>query len=155
MSKLLKEFREFAFKGNMIDLAVGMIIGAAFTGLVNSIVGNMVMPIISLFTGGIDFNNMYVPLNDAARAAAQSGADIETARAAGAVFAYGTFLTDLIQFLILAFVVFMMIRCLTKAMEVAKKEQEEAAPTTKECPFCKSEINIEATRCPNCTSELN
>ena len=142
MSELLKEFREFAFKGNMIDLAVGMIIGAAFTGLVNSIVGNMVMPIISLFTGGIDFNNMYVPLNDAARAA-------------GAVFAYGTFLTDLIQFLILAFVVFMMIRCLTKAMEAAKKEQEEEAPTTKECPFCKSEINIEATRCPNCTSELN
>lgn len=154
MSELLKEFREFAFKGNMIDLAVGMIIGAAFTGLVNSLVGNMVMPIISIFTGGIDFNNMYLPLNDGASAAYQAGADIATARAAGAVFAYGTFITDLIQFLILAFVVFMMIRCLTKAMEAAKKEEAEA-PTTKECQFCKSEINIEATRCPHCTSELN
>ena len=154
MSELLKEFREFAFKGNMIDLAVGMIIGAAFTGLVNSIVGNMVMPIISLFTGGIDFNNMYVPLNDAARAAAQSGADIETARAAGAVFAYGTFLTDLIQFLILAFVVFLMVRALAKMMKNAKEEEAAEAPATKECQFCKTEIHIDAVKCPNCTADL-
>ena len=153
MNSLLKDFKEFAFKGNMIDLAVGMIIGAAFTALVNSVVGNLIMPIISLFTGGIDFNNMYLPLNEAAKAAATQGSDIATARAAGAVFAYGTFITDLIQFLILAFVVFMMIRVLSNLI---RSEKEEAAedPTTKECPFCKTEIHIDATKCPNCTSDL-
>ena len=155
MKQFLNDFKAFAFKGNMMDLAIGMIIGAAFTALVNSVVSNLFMPVISLFTGGIDFSNLYLPLSAGSKEAFMAGADIATARAAGSVLPYGTFITDLIQFLILAFVVFMMIRCLTKAMEAAKKEQEEEAPTTKECPFCKSEINIEATRCPNCTSELN
>lgn len=154
MTELLKEFKSFAFKGNMMDLAVGMIIGAAFTGLVNSVVGNLIMPIISIFTGGIDFNNMYLALNDNARAVQAAGGDLAAAKAAGAVFAYGTFITDFIQFLILAFVVFMLIRSMNKLMQLGKKE-EEANPTTKECPFCKSEIAIEATRCPHCTSELN
>lgn len=154
MTELLKEFKNFAFKGNMMDLAVGMIIGAAFTGLVNSVVGNLIMPIISIFTGGIDFNNMYLALNDNARAVQAAGGDLATAKAAGAVFAYGTFITDFIQFLILAFVVFMLIRSMNKLMQLGKKE-EEANPTTKACPFCKSEIAIEATRCPHCTSELD
>ena len=154
MTELLKEFKNFAFKGNMMDLAVGMIIGAAFTGLVNSVVGNLIMPIISIFTGGIDFNNMYLALNDKARAVQAAGGDLAAAKAAGAVFAYGTFITDFIQFLILAFVVFMLIRSMNKLMQMGKKE-EEANPTTKACPFCKSEIAIEATRCPHCTSELD
>ncbi len=154
MTELLKEFKNFAFKGNMMDLAVGMIIGAAFTGLVNSVVGNLIMPIISIFTGGIDFNNMYLALNDNARAVQAAGGDLAAAKAAGAVFAYGTFITDFIQFLILAFVVFMLIRSMNKLMQMGKKE-EEANPTTKACPFCKSEIAIEATRCPHCTSELD
>jgi large conductance mechanosensitive channel protein len=154
MTELLKEFKIFAFKGNMMDLAVGMIIGAAFTGLVNSVVGNLIMPIISIFTGGIDFNNMYLALNDNARAVQAAGGDLAAAKAAGAVFAYGTFITDFIQFLILAFVVFMLIRSMNKLMQLGKRE-EEANPTTKACPFCKSEIAIEATRCPHCTSELN
>ena len=154
MTELLKEFKNFAFKGNMMDLAVGMIIGAAFTGLVNSVVGNLIMPIISIFTGGIDFNNMYLALNDNARAVQEAGGDLAAAKAAGAVFAYGTFITDFIQFLILAFVVFMLIRSMNKLMQMGKKE-EEANPTTKACPFCKSEIAIEATRCPHCTSELD
>ena len=154
MNELLKEFKNFAFKGNMMDLAVGMIIGAAFTGLVNSVVGNLIMPIISIFTGGIDFNNMYLALNDNARAVQAAGGDLAAAKAAGAVFAYGTFITDFIQFLILAFVVFMLIRSMNKLMQLGKKE-EEANPTTKACPFCKSEIAIEATRCPHCTSELD
>ncbi|MBF1761768.1 MAG: large conductance mechanosensitive channel protein MscL [Veillonella sp.] len=154
MTELLKEFKNFAFKGNMMDLAVGMIIGAAFTGLVNSVVGNLIMPIISIFTGGIDFNNMYLALNDNARAIQAAGGDLAAAKAAGAVFAYGTFITDFIQFLILAFVVFMLIRSMNKLMQLGKKE-EEANPTTKACPFCKSEIAIEATRCPHCTSELD
>ena len=154
MTELLKEFKNFAFKGNMMDLAVGMIIGAAFTGLVNSVVGNLIMPIISIFTGGIDFNNMYLALNDNALAVQAAGGDLAAAKAAGAVFAYGTFITDFIQFLILAFVVFMLIRSMNKLMQLGKKE-EEANPTTKACPFCKSEIAIEATRCPHCTSELD
>lgn len=154
MTELLKEFKNFAFKGNMMDLAGGMIIGAAFTGLVNSVVGNLIMPIISIFTGGIDFNNMYLALNDNARAVQAAGGDLAAAKAAGAVFAYGTFITDFIQFLILAFVVFMLIRSMNKLMQLGKKE-EEANPTTKACPFCKSEIAIEATRCPHCTSELD
>ena len=154
MTELLKEFKNFAFKGNMMALAVGMIIGAAFTGLVNSVVGNLIMPIISIFTGGIDFNNMYLALNDNARAVQAAGGDLAAAKAAGAVFAYGTFITDFIQFLILAFVVFMLIRSMNKLMQLGKKE-EEANPTTKACPFCKSEIAIEATRCPHCTSELD
>ena len=154
MTELLKEFKNFAFKGNMMDLAVGMIIGAAFTGLVNSVVGNLIMPIISIFTGGIDFNNMYLALNDNARAVQAAGGDLAAAKAAGAVFAYGTFITDFIQFIILAFVVFMLIRSMNKLMQLGKKE-EEANPTTKACPFCKSEIAIEATRCPHCTSELD
>ena len=154
MTELLKEFKNFAFKGNMMDLAVGMIIGAAFTGLVNSVGGNLIMPIISIFTGGIDFNNMYLALNDNARAVQAAGGDLAAAKAAGAVFAYGTFITDFIQFLILAFVVFMLIRSMNKLMQLGKKE-EEANPTTKACPFCKSEIAIEATRCPHCTSELD
>ncbi len=154
MTELLKEFKNFAFKGNMMDLAVGMIIGAAFTGLVNSVVGNLIMPIISIFTGGIDFNNMYLALNDNARAIQAAGGDLAAAKAAGAVFAYGTFITDFIQFLILAFVVFMLIRSMNKLMQLGKKE-EEANPTTKACPFCKSEIAIEATRCPHCTSEFD
>ena len=154
MTELLKEFKNFAFKGNMMDLAVGMIIGAAFTGLVNSVVGNLIMPIISIFTGGIDFNNMYLALNDNARAVQAAGGDLAAAKAAGAVFAYGTFITDFIQFLILAFVVFMLIRSMNKLMQLGKKE-EEANPTTKACPFCKAEIAIEATRCLHCTSELD
>ena len=144
MKEFIKEFKEFAFKGNMMDLAVGMIIGAAFTALVNSVVSNLFMPLISLFTGGIDFSNLYLPLSEASKDAFMNGA----------VLPYGTFITDLIQFLILAFVVFLMIRALTKLMQTAKKEAEEAPATTKECPFCKTEINIDAVKCPNCTSDL-
>ena len=151
MKEFIKEFKEFAFKGNMMELAVGMIIGAAFTALVNSVVSNLFMPLISVFTGGIDFSNLYLPLSEASKEAFVNGADISTARS---VLPYGTFITDLIQFLILAFVVFLMIRALTKLMQSAKKEAEEAPATTKECPFCKTEINIDAVKCPNCTSDL-
>ena len=154
MKEFIKEFKEFAFKGNMMDLAVGMIIGAAFTALVNSVVSNLFMPLISLFTGGIDFSNLYLPLSEGSKDAFMNGADIATARAAGAVLPYGTFITDLIQFLILAFVVFLMVRALAKMMKNAKEEEAAEAPTTKECPFCKTDIHIDAVKCPNCTSDL-
>ena len=154
MKEFLKDFKAFAFKGNMMDLAIGMIIGAAFTALVNSVVSNLFMPIISLFTGGIDFSNLYLPLSAGSKDAFMAGADIATARAAGSVLPYGTFITDLIQFLILAFVVFLMVRALAKMMKNAKEEEAAEAPTTKECPFCKTEIHIDAVKCPNCTADL-
>ena len=154
MKEFLNDFKAFAFKGNMMDLAIGMIIGAAFTALVNSVVSNLFMPIISLFTGGIDFSNLYLPLSAGSKDAFMAGADIVTARAAGSVLPYGTFITDLIQFLILAFVVFLMVRALAKMMKNAKEEEAAEAPTTKECPFCKTEIHIDAVKCPNCTADL-
>ena len=153
MKEFLNDFKAFAFKGNMMDLAIGMIIGAAFTALVNSVVSNLFMPLISLFTGGIDFSNLYLPLSAGSKDAFMAGADIATARAAGSVLPYGTFITDLIQFLILAFVVFLMVRALAKMMKNAKEEAAEA-PTTKECQFCKTEIHIDAVKCPNCTADL-
>ena len=153
MKEFWNDFKAFAFKGNMMDLAIGMIIGAAFTALVNSVVSNLFMPIISLFTGGIDFSNLYLPLSAGSKDAFMAGADIATARAAGSVLPYGTFITDLIQFLILAFVVFLMVRALAKMMKNAKDEAAEA-PTTKECQFCKTEIHIDAVKCPNCTADL-
>lgn len=154
MKEFLNDFKAFAFKGNMMDLAIGMIIGAAFTALVNSVVSNLFMPIISLFTGGIDFSNLYLPLSAGSKDAFMAGADIVTARAAGSVLPYGTFITDLIQFLILAFVVFLMVRALAKMMKNAKEEEAAEAPTTKECQFCKTEIHIDAVKCPNCTADL-
>ena len=155
MKEFLNDFKAFAFKGNMMDLAIGMIIGAAFTALVNSVVSNLFMPIISLFTGGIDFSNLYLPLSAGSKDAFMAGADINTARAAGSVLPYGTFITDLIQFLILAFVVFLMVRALAKMMKNAKEEEAAEAPKTKECQFCKTEIHIDAVKCPNCTADLN
>ena len=113
------------------------------------------MPIISLFTGGIDFSNLYLPLSAGSKDAFMAGADIATARAAGSVLPYGTFITDLIQFLILAFVVFLMVRALAKMMKNAKEEEAAEAPKTKECQFCKTEIHIDAVKCPNCTADLN
>ena len=154
MKEFLNDFKAFAFKGNMMDLAIGMIIGAAFTALVNSVVSNLFMPIISLFTGGIDFSNLYLPLSVGSKDAFMAGADIATARAAGSVLPYGTFITDLIQFVILAFVVFLMVRALAKMMKNAKEEEAAEAPTTKECPFCKTDIHIDAVKCPNCTADL-
>ncbi len=153
MKNFIQEFKNFAFKGNMLDLAVGMIIGAAFTNLINSIVKNLIMPIISIFTGGIDFSNKYIALSQSAKIAQDSGADIETARKAGAVFAYGSFLTDFLQFLILAFIVFCVIKQVSKLLSFTEKPTN-TAPTTKICPYCKSEISLEAVKCPHCTSDL-
>ena len=144
MKGFLKEFKEFALKGNMIDLAVGMIIGAAFTALVNNMVNDLIMPLISLVTGKIDFENMFIPL------AGQTTKVYKEAVEQGVVFAYGSFLTAVINFLIMAFVVFVFV----KQMNRLKKEAPVVAPTEKSCPYCKTMIPIEATRCPHCTSKL-
>ena len=147
----MAEFKKFIMRGNVIDLAVGVIGGGAFQAIVKSLVDDLVMPVISLATKGLDFSKLFVALDG------QEYATLEAAQEAGAaVLTYGNFISAVINFLIMAFVVFCLIKAINAVADKAKKKEEEApaAPTTKECPFCKSEIAIEATRCPHCTSEL-
>lgn len=149
-----KEFKEFAMKGNLIDMAIGVIIGGAFGTIVTSLVNDIIMPLISLATGKIDFENMFVALDGGTYATLA-----EAQAAGGATLNYGSFITYVINFLIVAasifFFVKMFINPMKKAEEARKAAEAKEAPvTTKECPYCKSTINIEATRCPHCTSEL-
>jgi large conductance mechanosensitive channel len=143
---MFKEFKEFAVKGSMIDLAVGIIIGAAFTGVVNSLVNDILMPPIGLLVGNVDFSNLFLTL---------TGGHFQTvaeAKAGGAVtLNYGLFVNTLINFLIVAFAVFLLVKQVNK---LKRKKEPEAVPSTKECPYCKSAVHIDAVRCPNCTSEL-
>lgn len=144
----IKEFKDFISKGNVIDLAVGVIIGGAFSGIVTSLVTNIVTPLISILTGRIAFADLFIALDG------KEYATLEAATEAGAsTVNYGLFIEGVINFIITAFVIFLMVRFINKIRNRNKVVVEEA-PTTKECPFCKSEINIEATRCPNCTSEV-
>ena len=144
------EFREFIMRGSVMDLAVGVIIGAAFQSIINSLVDDIIMPVISALFGGLDFSNYFVSLdgsNYATLAAAQE--------AGAATLNYGVFITAVINFLLMALVIFCMVKALNKLADKVKKKEEEAAPTEKDCPFCKSKIDIGATRCPHCTSELS
>lgn len=152
MKKFLKEFEEFALKGNMIDLAVGMIIGSAFNGLVKSMVDNLIMPLLGLVMGKMDFSNLFIALNGASYATLK-----EAQEAAAPVFAYGLFITEIINFLIMAFVVFLFVKEINLLRTRGKKEEPAPAPapTEKECPYCKSKIAIDAVRCPHCTSVLD
>ena len=146
------EFKEFIMRGNVIDLAVGVIIGGAFGAIVTSLVEDIIMPVISLFTKGIDFANLFIQLGGD-----QKYATIEAAKEAGvATLAYGNFISAIINFLIMALVIFLLVKAINKAHTIGKKEEPavEEAPTTKTCPFCKSEIAIDASRCPHCTSEI-
>jgi large conductance mechanosensitive channel len=143
---MLKEFKEFAVKGNAIDLAVGVIIGAAFGKIVTSIVEDLLMPPIGRAAGNLDFSNMYVPLSDKIA----PGLSLADAKKLGPVFAYGNFLTVTINFLIVAFCVFLMV----KAINRMKKPSPTAAPVAKDCPACTMSIPIKAKRCPHCTSEI-
>lgn len=145
------EFKKFIMRGNVIDLAVGVIVGGAFQAIVKSLVDDIVMPVISLATKGLDFSNWFVALDGG------EYATLETAQTAGAaVLSYGNFISAILNFLIMAFVVFLLVKGINTIADKTKKKEEEApaAPTTKACPFCKSEIAIEATRCPHCTSQL-
>ncbi len=143
------EFRKFIMRGNVMDLAVGVIIGGAFQSIVNSLVNDIIMPVITLLTGGIDFTNWFISLDGS------HYTTLAAAQEAGAsTLNYGVFITAIINFLLMALVIFCLVKSLNKIAEKAKKK-EEAAPTTKICPRCQSEINIKATRCPHCTSELS
>ena len=142
---MIKEFREFIMRGNVLDLAVGIVIGAAFSSVVSSLVKDIIMPPIGLILGKVDFSKLYINLSGG------SYTSIEAAKSAGAVtINYGLFINAVIDFVIVAFVIFMLIRQINRL----KKQPAPASPTTKECPYCVSVIPIHASRCPQCTSEL-
>jgi large conductance mechanosensitive channel len=128
---MIKEFKEFISKGNVMDMAVGIIIGGAFTAIVNALVANILMPLVGLICGGQNVKDLFFKIADAQ-------------------FNYGELLQAIIDFVLIAFVLFLII----KAMNKMRKKKEAAPPTTKKCPYCITDIAIEATRCPNCTSEL-
>lgn len=135
MKKFFEEFKKFALKGNVVDLAVGVIIGGAFQVIVTSLVGDIISPIIGIFTS-TDFSNLVLSVN---------GADIR----------YGSFITAIINFVIMAFIIFCLVRGLNKLAALGKKEEEKKEPTEKDCPFCLSKISIKAVRCPHCTSMID
>lgn len=146
---MLKEFKEFISKGSVMDLAIGVIIGGAFSKIVSSLVDDIIMPLVGLLLGGADISNYFVTLDGGKYATLA-----EAQEAGAATLNYGLFLNRIIDFLIIAFVLFLIIKSINKARALTKKPEAEAAPTTKVCPYCKSTIDINATRCPNCTSEL-
>lgn len=151
MRKFFQEFGKFIQRGNVMDMAVGVIIGAAFKAIVDSVVNDILMPVLSLVTGGLDFSNLFLSLNG------QHYDSLAEAKAAGAAtLNYGSLITAVINFFILALIIFCMVKALNKFAELRDRleHKEKEAPTTKTCPFCKSKIDIKATRCPHCTSEL-
>jgi large conductance mechanosensitive channel len=149
MKKIWKEFQEFAVKGNAVDLAVGVMIGAAFGAIVNSLVKDVVMPPISVLTGGLDFSNKFLVLRAAKDGSVAFNTPADAAKAGAITWNYGNFITLVINFLIVAGAVFLLIRAINKLRRPAEKEPDE-----KSCPACAMKIPIKATRCPHCTSEL-
>jgi len=139
MKKIFAEFKKFISRGNVIDLAVGVIIGSAFTAIVNSLVNDIFMPFISLFTGGLKFEKLNYPLNDEIDAATVN---------------YGSFISAIINFLLIAVVVFILVKGINKIRDLGEKNKEKPEPKEKPCAFCKKDIAYDAMRCPYCTSLL-
>ena len=151
MKGFFKEFKEFAMRGNVIDLAVGVIIGGAFQAIVTSLVNDIVMPLIGIITKN-DFASKFVQLTGRE----ELYATIEEATAAGvSILTYGNFISAVINFIIMAFVIFILVRTMNKISDKYGKKEEPMEPTTKKCPYCKTDIAIDATRCPHCTSQLD
>ena len=134
MKKFFGEFKEFIMRGNVMDLAVGVIIGGAFSAIVTSLTDDIISPLLGLI-GGMDFSDLVIQIGDVQ-------------------VRYGAFITAIINFLIMALVIFLMVKAINKAMSIGKKKEEEAAPTTKKCPHCCEEVNINATKCPHCTGDI-
>ena len=135
MKKFLDEFKKFISKGNVMDMAVGIIIGGAFTSIVSSLVNDIINPVLGLF-GGVNFDQLAWNITG------------------GVTLYYGKFITAVVNFLIMALIVFVLVKAMNTAVSRFQKEEPKKAPTTKKCPYCKSEIALEATRCPHCTSEV-
>ena len=149
---MLKEFKEFAMRGNVVDMAVGIIIGAAFGLIVKSLVADVLMPPIGIILGNVDFSNLFIVIKEGSTAGPFD--TLAAAKEAGAVvISYGVFFNTIISFVIVAFAVFLLIRSLNKMKK--KEEAPPAEPTTKECTYCFSTIPIKATKCPQCTSSLS
>lgn len=142
---MIKEFKTFVMRGNVIDLAVAFIMGGAFAAIISSLVKDIIMPLVGVALGGVDFSNLFITLKGGPFA---SLADAQ--KAGAATINYGVFINTIITFLIVAFAMFMLI----KAMNATRKPAPAAAPTTKDCPYCLSTVPLKATRCPNCTSAL-
>ena len=134
MKKLMGEFKEFIMRGNVMDMAVGVIIGGAFSAIVTSLTDDIISPILGLF-GGMDFSDLVAKVGDV---------EIK----------YGAFITAVINFLIMALIIFLMVKGINKLMSIGKKKEEEPEPTTKKCPHCCEEVNIKATKCPHCTGDI-
>lgn len=155
MKAFISEFKTFVMRGNVMNLAVGVIIGGAFQAIVNSLVNDIVSPVISLVTKGINFADKFILLSKPAEDVTIT--TVEQAKELGvATLNYGSFITAVINFFIMAIVIFCLVKAINKIMEIGKKKEEEvpAEVTTKVCPFCKSEISIEAVKCPHCTSDV-
>jgi large conductance mechanosensitive channel len=146
-----KEFKEFAVKGNAIDLAVGVIIGAAFSGIISSLVKDIIMPPIGLLAGGLDFSNKFIVLKAAKDGAAAFNTPADALKAGAVTWNYGNFITLVINFLIVAFCIFLVIRGINRM----KRPKPNAEPVVKDCPACAMSIPSKATRCPHCTTELS
>lgn len=147
----IEEFKAFAVKGNVVDMAVGVIIGGAFGKIVTSLVNDIIMPIVGIFMGGVDFSTLFYATDGGKYLTVE-----EAIEAGSGVIQYGSFISQVVDFFIIAVVIFAMLKVLTGLKNVKKQAPApEEAPTTKVCPFCKSEISIEATRCPLCTSVLD
>src|SRR5882672_11012201 len=148
--RMWKEFKEFAIKGNAVDLAVGVIIGAAFGGIINSLVKDVIMPPVSLLTGGLDFSNKFIVLRAAKDGSIAFNTPADAAKAGAVTWNYGNFITLIINFLIVAGAVFFLIRAMNQL-----RHPTEKPPDSKDCPACAMKIPVKATRCPHCTSELS
>jgi large conductance mechanosensitive channel len=149
---MFKEFRKFALRGNVIDMAVGIIIGAAFSTIVNSLVKDILMPPFGWLLGGVDFENFYLTIAQGSPAGPYPS--LADAQAAGAVtINYGTFINSLISFLIVALAMFILIRAINR-LQQGKEDEQQSQPTTRDCPYCLSAIPLKASRCPFCTSQL-
>ena len=145
---MLKEFRDFAMRGNVVDLAIAVVLGGAFGKIIASLVNDILMPLIGLFLGGLNFSELFIALDGG------TYETLEAAKTAGAAtLTYGAFIQAIVDFLIIAFVIFLIIRSMNR-MKKQEPAPAPAEPTTKECPHCFTTISIKATRCPNCTSQL-
>ena len=154
MKKIAGEFKDFIMRGNVMDLAVGVIIGGAFQAIVNAFINDLIMPFIGLLTGGINFNEQFLILKLPEGVEASQVTYANASELGASIWGYGAFITALINFLIMAIVVFLLVKAINKASSIGKKKKEEPAPTTKKCPHCCEEVNINATKCPHCTGDI-